>query len=571
MSFWSKGKEGTVDNTDENRVPIKQDGKFENSPLRNLDNELISDIPFKIPPETLSIGEALLISAAGAFQVIRSKITGIQYLVPIYAFDETGSEKIFRAKFGAETKTIIQPIFSESVPLNGIVEATASVNEFINEITLRTNPGATLTNLRVKITSDVTGEPIYYYPNKLAWTDDTGIDLVGDVVTGEICIDLSGAPLALLSGQNLTHEYKIDSGILLGDILDNPYFGLVRQIGTIVNIVDVEDITDFGSGQVITSAERTKLNNITDNCTGNSWISGLEVTEASPKNQTVDYTAGTYLICGILKTIASGGNYDMKNAYGSVDHYSGMVTEQHRFVLMYIDVDEVMKSIAGAIVEKNEVPDWPILPTESVAIALVEIRVDKSNNPKDIDNKRIDDQRQPASFNTDEFVSVSAEDITTGHLIDKLSNNGNVQFSIENPGASEKVVANASNADTNIYYAEDSSDTSTNSTSYVERMSLTKVFLAGDYLIDVYYAWSQDSNSVNFMAEVTLDTVRIGEEHIQEISQKTGNQRNLVYRRFKVTLTADTHTIALNFATSSAAEYSYICDSSITVQKVNIL
>lgn len=322
----------------------------------------------------------------------------------------------------------------------------------------------------------------------------------------------------------------------------------------------------------MSSEDKTKLDNISENCVGDSWVSGLDVTEQIPKDQTVLYTAGTYLICGITKSIASGGTYDMENAYGSINYYTGMVSDQHRFVLMYVDGDEVMKSIAGSIAEKNEEPQWPMLPSDSVSIALVDIKVDKYDVPKDIENKEIYDQRLPPFFNTDEWVGITPDDTAPGYLSDKLSNNGDVNFTIENAGGNETLKADFVGAVTNdIYYTEDNTTSTTTSTTYVNKLSLTKTFYAGDHIIDVYYVWRNDNVGVNFKSEVTLDSVRLNEEHIEEVTTKTSEQRCISFRRFKVTLTADSHTISLNYATSNSSDISYIYNSSITIQKVNIL
>jgi hypothetical protein len=202
----------------------------------------------------------------------------------------------------------------------------------------------------------------------------------------------------------------------------------------------VNVVTQTTDGAMI-AEDKLKLDNITDNGGGDDWVSGLDVTEHSPKNQTVDYTAGSYLIDGNLQTIASGGVYDLENAYGSVDHYNAMVDYQHRFILLYVDVNEVLKSVAGAIAEKHDVPPLPYLPDDSVGIALVEIKVDKNDNPKDIKNKEITDTRNSPAYNTDEFVRVSADDLGVGHLSDKLTDNGNVTFTVENPAGIETLKA----------------------------------------------------------------------------------------------------------------------------------
>lgn len=184
-----------------------------------------------------------------------------------------------------------------------------------------------------------------------------------------------------------------------------------------------------------------KLNNISENHAGDSWVSGLQITESNPKGQTVDYTSGSYLINGIVKTVSTGGTYDMENGYGGVNHYLGMVDYQHRLIGIYVDTDEVIKTVAGLVAEKKEIADLPIIPNDSVCLAIVEIKVDRYDIPKDIGNKDIEDCRLLGSFGTDEHVKASADDETVGYLIDKLSNNGNVKFTLENVGGDETIKA----------------------------------------------------------------------------------------------------------------------------------
>ena len=210
-----------------------------------------------------------------------------------------------------------------------------------------------------------------------------------------------------------------------------------------VQEITVNAVTQTTDGAML-SEDKLKLDNMSDNCVGDSWVSGLDVNEQFPKDQTVNYTSGTYLINGMMKTITTGSVYDLENAYGSINHYTGLTSYQHRFVTLYVDVDEVIKSISGIAAEKKEVPPLPITPVNSVAIAVVEIKVDNSVIPKDIKNKEITDARNAPAYNTDEFVRVSADDLTVGHLSDKLSNNGNISFTIENPGVDETLKADYS-------------------------------------------------------------------------------------------------------------------------------
>ncbi len=170
----------------------------------------------------------------------------------------------------------------------------------------------------------------------------------------------------------------------------------------------------------------------TDTVTG--WISGLGITEDSPKGTPVNYDSGTYKIEGIGKTITPAGVYDLAS------HFTDMVDDQHALVSICVDNDEVIKSIRGEVAEKGEVASTPIQPYNSICLAIVEIKVDGSDNPKDIDNKHITDERNKTSINTDETVSISADDESTGYLADKITLTGNITGTIVPDGNGKEVL-----------------------------------------------------------------------------------------------------------------------------------
>ena len=116
-----------------------------------------------------------------------------------------------------------------------------------------------------------------------------------------------------------------------------------------------------------------------------------------------------------------------------------MSNDQHAFVNIYVDSAEVIKSVRGTVGEKGDVIFPPLQPTDSVCIVIIEIKVNSGGTPKEIDNKHMNDNRDTVSVNTDETVSISVDDQSTGFLSDKISNNGDVQVTIENPGANETI------------------------------------------------------------------------------------------------------------------------------------
>jgi len=216
--------------------------------------------------------------------------------------------------------------------------------------------------------------------------------------------------------------------------------------------LSVDVVTQTTDGAMI-AEDKLKLDNMSGNGAGDGWSTGLEVTEHDPKNQTVDYTSGTYLINGMTKTITSGGVYDLENGFGAVDHYTGLTSYQHRFVTLYVGTDQVVKSVQGPAADKKEVPDLPITPVDSVPIALIEVKVDNSAIPKDIGKKDITDTRNAPAYNTDEYVRVDADDTEAGHLADKLVNDGNVTFTVVDTAGVKTIKADVSGGGSSIKLA----------------------------------------------------------------------------------------------------------------------
>lgn len=243
----------------------------------------------------------------------------------------------------------------------------------------------------------------------------------------------SGVIISTVERTNLSNQ----SGTNTGDVTLNADDTTQETLNLAGQELQVNLVTTATDG-VMSAEDKDIFDKLVNNSAGDSWVSGLATSENDPKDQTITYGAGSYLINGVLKAIASSGVHDLTSLYAT------LVNEQHAFVNIYVDNDEIVKSQLGDIGEKDDIIYPPLLPNDSVCIAVVEIKVDKSDNPKNIDNKHIDDCRHAPSVNTDEFVSISTDDTTTGYLSSKLSNNGTVKFTVENVGASETMKADYS-------------------------------------------------------------------------------------------------------------------------------
>lgn len=228
-----------IDNTTEGSIPVKQGNSFVDSPMSWSGTEgdnVVSIETMEVPPGTFQIGEGLKMSAAGVVPIYRSSLTGITYMPCLNSFDTSGSDRPFWFELEAEQNDIVQPDFSQPVPLSGMFEIVVSDTSIINCIILRCTPNDVVDGMRIRISSQTTGNPIYYYPSKAKWNKGEGEDIqVGP--DGRFVLDISNAPLALLAGETLEIDYNIDSGDLFGDGTV-PYVEVCEQVANFVYLVE---------------------------------------------------------------------------------------------------------------------------------------------------------------------------------------------------------------------------------------------------------------------------------------------------------------------------------------------
>ena len=278
---------GSPDNTGDGKIPFKASGEFEDSPLSwsGVPGEnVISSETIEVPPGTIQIGEGLKMSAAGVIPIFNSLLTGKKYVPNLFEYDSTGSNTPFALDIAAETQVIVQADFSASTPLTGTFNTTTTTSQFINSFELKTNASAVLAGVKLQLVSQSTGEPIYYFPSKAAWEDDTGEDLTADG-SGNIKIGFEEAPLGLLVGETITTSYKIDSGVLLGTGTV-PYHAIDQQIATFVNMATEPWVVDYvaqhGGGGATTFTELTDT-------PANKNVPGIQNVVVNPFDQEIQF------------------------------------------------------------------------------------------------------------------------------------------------------------------------------------------------------------------------------------------------------------------------------------------
>ena len=186
--------------------------------------------------------------------------------------------------------------------------------------------------------------------------------------------------------------------------------------------------------------DKTKLDNISSNGSGDDWVSGLLIEAQPSPDQTVKYGSGVVMINGVNYTVTPAGNYNLANGYGGVNHYTALAASQRALVALYVDTDHVIKSTAGAASGDTN-PPMPAMITDSVLLAFVLIAKHSNGSAYNIVPPNITDCRIARRASVDEAAKINVNDTTSGFLRDKLTDNGNVHFTIENADAAESLKA----------------------------------------------------------------------------------------------------------------------------------
>lgn len=294
------GGGGVTDNTTEPNIPYKLGSAFENSNISQdqtgeirVSTQIIAEQGIDTTPATIDLGDALKVEGSGGQQINRSSVTGIRYQVPYQKVDKTGTQKTFQVDAESEViDDIRQSVFDTIMTSPITFSYTSPRNEIINKVYLRTD-GA-VTNFRYQVKSLVTGEVVDSYPDKFRYAKDEGVTLTG---SGIQQIDLfytgNSAPNRYLDGDTYEITIKWDGGNFLGNSSNVPYFSYDYQKFEFVNMIsekdsvtNLSDVTDAGSGEIITDDERTKLESLPYPNYGAGYF--------EPKESTYITTAGTW-------------------------------------------------------------------------------------------------------------------------------------------------------------------------------------------------------------------------------------------------------------------------------------
>lgn len=266
-----------VDDLVNGRIAMYDDnGMPSASSIREASDRMIFDKDAEFPPNSILVGLMALLSQNGPQIYFTSAITGKRYVTAFQELTSTGSENAWVRDQEAQDTLIYQSDDSMTISLASqktfrvTVQAQsqdATPVQFdavqVNGFTFRCPINSALSNFRMRIRSVTTGNPIYFYPSRLAWeTGEGGLDRpASGTAPVEHTVDISDAPMAFLATQQVDVDVVASVGDILGNSSDVAYFSINRQLfnqdDLITQKTGANDIVDVSlSGSTLTFTRR---------------------------------------------------------------------------------------------------------------------------------------------------------------------------------------------------------------------------------------------------------------------------------------------------------------------------
>ncbi len=247
----------TPDYTEQERIPYKDSGTFQDSPLffDVSENKVVSDVTLEVPGGTIEIGETTAISACSESMIITQELTDNSFYSAVSLFDATGSLLPVYPDLGPEFTLNIQTDFSQTLTANPLTYSitgtvTSPDKRQLRQTTFKT--GGVMTNVRAKFTDNATGIVVRYIPDKAIYTAGTGgmtlvsgdnvFDFISTAADTPGVFNLGVNPFWLSNGQQIDIEILADSVNILGDLSGDPYQTAQVQDGPIVSLSDKESV-----------------------------------------------------------------------------------------------------------------------------------------------------------------------------------------------------------------------------------------------------------------------------------------------------------------------------------------
>lgn len=241
------------------------------------------DKSINVPSGTVNVGEVLGLSEGIAELVFADRLNNSMAFGATSKFDTlAGSDPTRSTRFRNAFTNALQPVFTDIITANPVtIQFTGAAIppdvRLTNQATLKAN--SPMSNVRIKISDNVTGLALRYIPSKESWETETdGISFVtGDNVIFFTTtlpdtpgnIHLGFVPFLASPGQVIDVELRADSVDLLGDAFGNIYVSTEANDGTpqsicqytsdTIEIFNTQDLDVLAFANVITVTDDLTL------------------------------------------------------------------------------------------------------------------------------------------------------------------------------------------------------------------------------------------------------------------------------------------------------------------------
>ena len=263
------GAAGTTDNTTTPNIPYKSaTDTFENSPLRYdiAENEVVSTVAIRAPAGTIYIGKQLGLDDAGGSLIYTNLKDDITRICLTVGFDDTGTvQQPFTTFFNPKMiRLIVQPDDSSEVISTSFTETlTGTADEFVSAIYGKIGTVAPIDDVNIKIYFDSIAEDNLIVDQNIAsseFTVDTEFNILLNPIVGQflgqttITVFTSDTAFALKTNAAQTSAWTA---------VDRQTGDTSQLINENSSVTELSDVTNAGSGSIITTIERNKLGSLT--------------------------------------------------------------------------------------------------------------------------------------------------------------------------------------------------------------------------------------------------------------------------------------------------------------------
>ena len=251
-------------------IPTKTAGRLEAGALSETSTRVMASKILRSEFSSLEVGPAVRLSEIGGELLIRSAATRNTYTPVLYSIEQpfavtTGNRPIYNKLSAQEDDFIIESDNSQQTTYTTFV-FTPTFDHQTNALSL--DLVNSVTNLRVRITSNLSSEDVRYFPSEANWTAGTGINVaagIQEVFNKDVVA--AGQPqqsFRFFVGVNYTFELVADQAVVLRGSGTLPWIRADIQRSTTTAIADLSDLDQprqsITSNITITSANLETYN-----------------------------------------------------------------------------------------------------------------------------------------------------------------------------------------------------------------------------------------------------------------------------------------------------------------------